>query len=113
MANYSSTLTTELAAGETQVLSNAALTGAFTTQAIAVGRDSAQPALLTVYNHSAVVATVQAADEDIEANYMAYKDNGTAVTVSATTVQQFSSTAKYIRLSMASDPGTAVVSIGR
>ena len=96
-----------------QVLSNASLSSPFTTQAIAVGREPGANSELVVYNDSAVVATVQASDQDIDGNYMAYKVDGTAVTVAGTTVQQFRCATKYIRLSMASDPGTAVVSIGR
>ncbi len=113
MANYDASLTTDLGVGEVQTLSNAALVSTFDTQAIAVGRDAAQPCELVVYNHSAVVATVFAAEVDLDASYAAYKVDGTAVTIAGTTTQQFRCAARFVRLRMASDPGATVVAIGR
>src|SRR5579859_5370785 len=112
MANYDPSLTAALAVGEIQTLSNATLASTFDTQAIAVGREQG-PAELVVYNHSAVVATVWAAEVDADASYAAYKVDGTAVTIAGTTAQQFRCSAKFVRLRMASDPGATVVAIGR
>ena len=112
MAGWSTSSTVALAVGETQVVSNSALLTPFDTQAIAVGREQG-PAELVVYNFSSVALTVYVADQDLDASYQAFKVDGTAVTVTATTAQQFRCSAKFVRLRCASDPGTGVISIGR
>jgi len=112
MANYSASLTADLAVGEVQVVSNAALTTPFDTQAVAIGREQG-PAELVVYNLSSQTATVYASHEDVAASYQALKVDGTAVTVTSTTTGQFRCAARFVRLRMAADPGTSVVAIGR
>ena len=112
MAGWSTASTTAIAVGEVQTVSNSALLTPFDTQAVAIGREQGS-AELVVYNFSSVALTVFAADQDLDASYQAFKVDGTAVTITATTAQQFRCSARFIRLRCASDPGTGVISIGR
>lgn len=113
MANYSASLTAALAVGETQILSNAALTSPYSTQAVSVGREPGSSAELLVSNGSAQVATVQVAQDDVDAEYRPLVVDGTAVTVAAGDAGQFRCIGKFMRLSMAGDPGATTVSVTR
>ena len=112
MANYDPSLTVTLAVGEYQILSNASLASPFSTQAIAVGREQG-PAELCVYNGSTQVATVQVAQADADLLYVPFYVDGTAVTVAGGHAGQFRCLGKFMRLSMAADPGATTVSVTR
>jgi hypothetical protein len=108
--------TTGLSAGQSLQLSNASLGGAATTQAVALGPIAGEPAEVTIYNHSATTLTIVVADADTGlANYLALKDaaTGTAITCAATTAITFRTSALFLAVQTAGDPGAAVIAISR
>jgi len=109
-------LATALSAGQSLQLSNASLGGAATTQAVALGPVAGEPAEVTIYNHSATTLTVMVADADTgSANYLALTDaaTGTAITCAATTAITFRTSALFLTVKTAGDPGAAVIAVSR
>ena len=107
MANYNPQLTTNLGVGEQQIVGDSTLTGAFTTQALAVGRDGAQPAMVAIFNSTDISATIQAASVDADANYVA------VTTVAAGSALYFTTIGYFLRGSFAAAPASGTLIIAR
>lgn len=107
---------TGLSAGQSLQLSNASLGGAAMTPAVALGPIAGEPADLTIYNHSATTLTVVVSDADTGlANYLALTDagTGTAITCAAGLAITFRTTALFLAVKTAGDPGATVIAISR
>ena len=113
MAKYDASLTCTLSVGETQILSSAAIATPFKTQAISVGREPGANPELLVANGSAQVATVQVAQDDVEAEYLPLFVDGTAVTIAGGDAGQFRCLGKFMRLVFAGDPGATTTTVTR
>jgi hypothetical protein len=105
-----------LSAGQSLQLSNASVGGAATLQAVALGPVAGEPADVTIYNHSATTLTVVVADADTgSANYLALTDaaTGTAITCAAGIAITFRTSALFLAVKTAGDPGATVIAISR
>lgn len=106
MADYNARLTTNLGVGEQQVVGDPSNLTLF-TQAIAVGRDGAQPALVAIFNTTDVSITVQAALVDANANYVA------VTTVAAASAIYFQTIGYFLRATYASIPTLGQITFAR
>jgi hypothetical protein len=110
MPLYGTSKPPALAPGQQYVLSSASLgSGSNLTQAVAPAQVPGNPSNLTIVNNSAVSLTVEVAATDVAANYVPLS----GVTVPANTAVSFSTTAPFVAVLPASDPGTGVITICR
>jgi hypothetical protein len=73
MPNYNPALTRALWAGAQETLADSTLLTPFSTLAVAPGPDpSGNPPSLTFFNTTPVAATIQAANQDADGNYIAF-----------------------------------------
>ena len=97
--------------GDSFTLSNASLGGANLTQAVAVDDNTGNPANLTITNHSAVALTIKVSDTNVSAaSFLPLSGPGV---VPAASSLSFSTTAPFVAVLPASDPGATVISIRR
>ena len=106
-----STTAPALALGDTFTLSSASLGGANLTQAVCVDDNTGNPANLTIFNHSAVVLTIKVADTNTATtDFLTLSGPDT---IAATSALSFSTTAPFVAVLPASDPGATLITIRR
>lgn len=105
----STTAVPAMAPGDQVIVSNASTGGAALLQAVAPMQVPGNPTNLTVINGSSVSLDIRvAADNSASANYQS-----TGYSCNANSAYSFSTTAPFVALYAASDPGTGVITICR
>ena len=106
-----STSAPALAPGDTFTLSSASLGGGNLSQAVCVDDNTGNPANLTIFNHSAVALTIMVADTNTATtDFVPLLGPGT---ISAASALSFSTTAPFVSVLPASDPGATQITIRR
>lgn len=113
MSKYVAGVATQLGVGEQQQLVNGTLgAAAYTSPAVAIGRDASGFDLVTLFNNTNQTATVQVSPTDTDAGFTPLTDSesATAITVAAGVAGIFRCIAPFLRLSFVADTtGTATV----
>ena len=96
--------------GDNYVLSNATLGGSVLTQQVAISQQQGNPANVTIVNGSAVSLTIKVSPNDNGSSSYQALSGGT---VAANTAVSFSTTAPFLAVLPASEPGAGVITVCR
>lgn len=109
MSTYVAGRATNLGVGEQATLAGVVSLGAdtFTSPAVAIGRDASGFDLVTVFNQSNAVATVEVSATDTDAGFVPLTDGANAVTVPVGAAVLFRCIGPFARLSFPTDPAAS------
>jgi hypothetical protein len=116
MAAYNATSPAALAPGESITLSNASLGASVLTQQVGIGPVNGYNDVLTLFNYSAVALTVNVSPDDAnQASYLPLKstDGLVALTCAANSAISFTTSAAFVAIGVASDPGATNIILSR